>query len=225
MSESGQVAAVAEGSLVDEADTEDGRKIGGRGGDGKNKNTLWLYRKGAQKLGGSSLHRDGRWRSRLVPLPFLNFSMAPRLLTILTQIETALVNQGSVSVSTPPSRSVSFHKGLARMVFADGSGSIVLQNFVLADGQICIRANFSWRGSNDAGTTSVYPREGFDWLAAADQIAVAWMAGPKTSAQVTETRVQESVAATGWVAGLDRERSVSGGLFHEMPVWLVDLLS
>jgi hypothetical protein len=108
--------------------------------------------------------------------------MAPRLLTLLSHIENALANHGSHAVASPVSRSVNFHKGLARIIFKDGSGSIHLQNFTLADGEICVRAVFSWEGKKDTGTLSVYPRESFDWLAAADQIASAWLTGKRATA-------------------------------------------
>jgi len=88
------------------------------------------------------------------------------------------------------------------MVFADGSGSILLQNFTLADGQICVRAAFSWTGTTATGTLSVYPRESFDWPAAADQLASAWLTGQQAAAAaaipVAEPEAaHESVAATG----------------------------
>lgn len=133
--------------------------------------------------------------------------MAPRLLTLLNLIETALVNQGSSVVTKPPARSVSFHKAMARMNFSDGSGSIMLQNFTLADGQICVRATFGWAESAATGSYAIYPRDKFDWLTAADQIACAWMAGqppPAAAATVTEAQVEspvetaaETVGATG----------------------------
>lgn len=118
--------------------------------------------------------------------------MAPRLLTLLHLIETALVNQGSTAVSKPPARSVSFHKAMARMNFADGSGSIMLQNFTLADGQICVRATFNWADCTEAGSHAIYPREGFDWPTAADQIASAWMTGKPPPAATVKVTVQES---------------------------------
>ena len=113
--------------------------------------------------------------------------MAPRLITLLTLIETALSNEGSAAVASPASRSVNFHKGLARMTFADGSGSILLQNFTLADGQICVRAVYSWAGSSANSTLSVYPRESFDWLNAAYQLAGVWIAGPQTPPTAAHT--------------------------------------
>jgi hypothetical protein len=126
--------------------------------------------------------------------------MAPRLLTLLAQIENALVSQGSRAVASPATRSVNFHKGLARMNFSDGSGSILLQNFTLADGQICVRAVFSWEGSATTSTQSVYPRESFDWLAAADQLATAWLTGQNAvspAAPEAAQPEQEPVSATG----------------------------
>jgi len=133
------------------------------------------------------------------PAPTL---MSPRLLTLLALIESALSNHGSAAVAAPCARSVNFHKGLARMTFADGSGSILLQNFTLADGQICVRAAFSWTGSTATGTLSVYPREAFDWPTAADQLASAWLAGQQPAAAVAipagePEAARESVAATG----------------------------
>jgi len=94
------------------------------------------------------------------------------------------------------------------MTFADGSGSILLQNFTLADGQICVRAVYSWEGSSANGTLSIYPRESFDWLNAAYQLAGVWIAGPQTppstSAQAVvsaddalASQVQDPIGATG----------------------------
>jgi hypothetical protein len=55
--------------------------------------------------------------------------MAPRLLSLLSKIETALTEQGASIVARPMQRSVSYHKGLARLAFADG-GAIALQSFL-----------------------------------------------------------------------------------------------
>lgn len=144
---------------------------------------------------------------RLVPFRLPNIYMAPRLLTLLSLVEMALSNEGSAAVAAPTSRSVNFHKGLARMTFADGSGSILLQNFTLADGQICVRASYSWEGSSATGTLSVYPRESFDWLNAAYQLAGVWIAGPKTppsahsmgvsAEDALDSEVRDPIGATG----------------------------
>jgi hypothetical protein len=132
--------------------------------------------------------------------------MTPRLLTLLDSIETALAKQGSQAVSAPPLRSVNFHKSVARMVFADGSGSILLQNFTLADGQICVRSVFTWANGTTNGSNSIYPREQFDWIGAADQFAKAWIAGQPAAASPihvatdrhsAESSMAESVEAAG----------------------------
>lgn len=102
--------------------------------------------------------------------------MAPRLLSLLTDIETAIVQHGDSGVGQLGQRSVSFHKGRARIIFTDGSGYISLQNFTLADGQICVRANFALADGVGVGSHAIYPREDFDWSRAAKQIAAAWMA-------------------------------------------------
>lgn len=118
--------------------------------------------------------------------------MAPRLLTLLSLIETALVNNGATAVASPPARAVSFHKGMARMNFADGSGSIVLNNFTLADGQICVRAMLNWGEGVQPGSQSIYPRENFDWPAAAEQIATAWISGTPPPVSERKATVQET---------------------------------
>lgn len=128
--------------------------------------------------------------------------MVPRLLTMLGMIETALANQATRAVAEPPQRSVSFHKGMARINFFDDSGSIVLQNFTLADGQICVKALFLGTDGAQQGMHAVYPREGFDWPGAADQIAAAWMAcrpvpvaPPVVSTTTEEVPAAESAAS------------------------------
>jgi len=93
------------------------------------------------------------------------------------------------------------------MIFADGSGSILLQNYTLADGQICVRATYSWEGRAANNSLSVYPRESFDWLAAADKLAALWIAGPESTAPSIQDATlsdeslaipsQDPVAATG----------------------------
>jgi hypothetical protein len=108
--------------------------------------------------------------------------MAPRLVSLLSLIEKALVIQECPSMNVPGTRSVNFSKGLARYSFGDGSGAVVLQSFLLADGQICIKAALMWAGSEAVGQEAVYPRETrFSWDDAADRIASAWMAGPPKS--------------------------------------------
>lgn len=61
------------------------------------------------------------------------------------------------------------------MTFADGSGSIVLQNFLLADGELCVRVDLRRARTPGSGASVIYPRTGaFDWTMAAARIARAW---------------------------------------------------
>jgi hypothetical protein len=131
--------------------------------------------------------------------------MAPRLLSLLTLIESSLSEHEAPSVSRGrPARTVNFHKGLARLSFNDGSGSILLQGFTLADGQICVKAILEWTGAGRPGVQSVYPKEGFNWAGAACRIAEAWMDGPpapesqaSASAMAEPTDDSASLAAAG----------------------------
>lgn len=107
--------------------------------------------------------------------------MAPRLLSLLSKIESSLAEQRSPAVNQPVQRAVSYQKGLARMTFAAG-GAITLQCFSLADGQMCIKAGLSWPGSDDTVVQAIYPHgKSHDWAASAESVALAWMAGPVTA--------------------------------------------
>jgi hypothetical protein len=85
------------------------------------------------------------------------------------------------------------------MTFSDGSGSILLQGFTLADGQICVKALLEWTGASQPGVQAIYPTENFNWAGAAFRVAEAWMDGPAEQA-VQETQPaasEENLAATG----------------------------
>jgi hypothetical protein len=128
--------------------------------------------------------------------------MAPRLLSLLTLIETSLSEHEAASVAKGrPGRTVNFHKGLARMSFNDGSGSILLQGFTLADGQICVKAMLEWAGAARSGVQSIYPKEGFNWAGAACRVAEAWMDGPPAEeAPVGVSASEESSVGEGDLA-------------------------
>jgi hypothetical protein len=126
--------------------------------------------------------------------------MAPRLLSLLSLIETSLAEHESPSVARGrPSRTVNFHKGLARLTFNDSSGSILLQGFILADGQTCVKAVLEWAGAPKPGSQSVYPTETFNWAGAACRIAEAWMDGPPALPQTAAT-LEAPAAQTGDLA-------------------------
>jgi hypothetical protein len=104
--------------------------------------------------------------------------MTTRLLSFLLLIEDALgKRRGSAMTST---RMVSYHKGLARMAL-NGGGVVHLQNFSLADGQICLKAAMYWPGCELPATQALYPNESFDWRSAAGRIADIWLAGPEAA--------------------------------------------
>ena len=127
--------------------------------------------------------------------------MAPRLLSLLSLIETSLAEHEASSVARGrPSRTVNFHKGLARLTFNDGSGSILLQGFTLADGQTCVKAMLEWAGAMKPGVQSVYPQEGFNWAGAACRIAEAWMDGPPAMEASARARVAEEPMGTDLAA-------------------------
>lgn len=103
--------------------------------------------------------------------------MAPRLLSLLSLVQSALIEQGVALDRQSVQRSVSYHKGLARMSFEDG-GSISLQSFTMADGQICVKAALMRAGQADALIHAIYPhRADHDWRESAESIALAWVAG------------------------------------------------
>lgn len=73
------------------------------------------------------------------------------------------------------------------MMFRDGSGSVTLQNFTLADGQICVKAEYHWAQPDAMGSMAVYPTpENYDWFGAAVKIAQGWMSGPASNATPVE---------------------------------------
>lgn len=115
--------------------------------------------------------RQGAEDGVRVVTPYL---MPPRLLSLLSLIETAVADHGRQAAVT---RSADYRKGVARMTFADGSGSIVLQNFQLADGQLCLRVDLRRAGVAEAEETAIYPQAiSYDWADAAARIARTWCA-------------------------------------------------
>jgi len=119
--------------------------------------------------------------------------MAPRLLSLLSLVESSLLEHEAPSVAKGrAARTVNFHKGLARLSFNDGSGAILLQSFTLADGQICVKAMLEWTGVAQPGMQAVYPTDSFNWGGAACRIAEAWMDGPPPAAAAMNASVEVS---------------------------------
>ena len=122
--------------------------------------------------------------------------MTSRLLSLLAAIEYAMKLNESPAVERPPERFVSYTKGIARATFCDGSGSICLHSFTLADGQVCVKAEFNWNKPRAVGTCAVYPnKENFDWQRASERIAEAWLAGPDEAAMAAAGRETEALPA------------------------------
>jgi hypothetical protein len=117
-----------------------------------------------------------------------------------------LTNQGCAVVDVPPQRAVNFQKSIARMIFSDDSGSLALQNFTLADGQICIRAQYTWAPSQATSSYSIYPSgEDYDWAGAAVKIAEGWATGMAAAATRVERsllRSRETASAPGQLAAV-----------------------
>lgn len=113
--------------------------------------------------------------------------MSNRILTLLTEIERALV----ANDPTPDGgmwdtlRLINFHQGLARLTLSvrssagvtSGRGIILLQHFNLADGTQCVKANLTWQGVEKPVVYSIYSKPLVNWHLEAGQIAVQWLDG------------------------------------------------
>ncbi len=104
--------------------------------------------------------------------------MAPRLLSFLNQIETALTNNDPERFQAPGERVVNYQKGIARLSLGPSLGSITLQCFTLAAGQICIKVQLAWTQAEGARMMAIYPQGKFDWFSEAYKVAEAWLGGP-----------------------------------------------
>lgn len=99
-------------------------------------------------------------------------SLSPRLFSLLDLIERALIEAGLCSGT--PLRSADFRKGVARMMFPGEGGGVLVQNFQMADGQLCARVRLSRPGAV-AWEGAIYPQaRGFDWSDAASRIVQNW---------------------------------------------------
>ncbi len=120
--------------------------------------------------------------------------MSNRLLSLLTEIERALV----ASEPAPDGgtwdtlRLINFAQGLARLTISvksaahvtSAQGSILLQSFTLADGSECLKANLGWQGVEESATYAVYAQAHTDWPSEASQIAAKWLGGRQSEVKV-----------------------------------------
>lgn len=105
--------------------------------------------------------------------------MSPRLLSLLSLIEAEL-SRGPGAVRAA-GRSADYRRGVARLSFTDTAGrpagGLVVQNFLLADGQLCVRARFLGVEGRELGEGAIYPTtDRFDWDTAARRLAREWRA-------------------------------------------------
>lgn len=136
--------------------------------------------------------------------------MSNRLLSLLTEIERALIaNDSSPEGGTWDTlRLINFRQGLARLTLSVRSaagvtatrGTILLQGFTLADGALCLKANLSWTGTDNTSVYAIYAKPDLNWRGEAAQIAVKWLDGQLalTEAQAAAGHGENSeLAATG----------------------------
>jgi len=119
--------------------------------------------------------------------------MSNRLLSLLTEIERALVaNDPSPDGGKWDTlRLINFQQGLARLTLSVrspsgvtvGRGVILLQHFTLADQTQCVKANLSWRGVDQTATHAIYSKPEVNWHGEAAQIAVKWLDGHIAAAE------------------------------------------
>jgi hypothetical protein len=122
------------------------------------------------------------------------YSMAPRLLSIITLLEGALRDREAPAMTQTPTRLISFHRGIGRLVFADKSGEIAIQTFSLADGQMCIKLQIRWTGTPATVTHALYPQGNFQWDERIGSVADSWCEGPPPAPMVhDESAVLEAV--------------------------------
>lgn len=137
--------------------------------------------------------------------------MSNRLLTLLTQIERAVIaNDPSPEGGTwDTMRLVNFHQGLARLTFSirletgaiTSQGVVLLQDFTLADGTQCVKANLSWEGVEKSALYSIYSKPLLDWNREAAQIGAQWLDGHSAAVEAKtlalETPEGSLISATG----------------------------
>ena len=115
--------------------------------------------------------------------------MQTRLLAFLAEIERSIragkpvPRQGAAWENL---RSVNYRLGLARLALAarDPSGdltpigTVLLQSFKLADGNVCLKASLAWQEGASESSHSIYAKPEVEWEAEAIRTAAAWLSGP-----------------------------------------------
>ncbi len=118
--------------------------------------------------------------------------MHTRLLSFLSDFERAIAGDDPSpdEGSWQNTRAVNYLNGLARLqlgvVRPDKTfhvrGMVLLQSFRLADGSACLKAQFSWTGTECTAVHSIFSKPGCNWKSEARRLAAQWMAGPPAPA-------------------------------------------
>ena len=133
--------------------------------------------------------------------------MSNRILTLLTEIEHAMkANDPSPDDGTWDTlRLINFHQGLARLTLAvrlpsgvtEARGAILVQDFTLADGTQCVKANLSWRGVEQSAVYSIYSKPQLNWKVEAGQIANQWLDGHLAAVEALAAHAADDHSADG----------------------------
>ncbi|MGH7996792.1 MAG: hypothetical protein ACREFX_10610 [Opitutaceae bacterium] len=110
-----------------------------------------------------------------------------RLLSFLTEIERALQadDPSPLGGSWESARSVNYHQGLARLTLGARKsgeapvplGAILIQEFRLADGSICLKSRLGWAGAAEGESHAIYESPETLWSTEARRVASLWQAG------------------------------------------------
>jgi len=127
--------------------------------------------------------------------------MHSRLLSFISDFERALLadDPSPDEGVWQNERAVNYRSGLARLQLAvrlpDGQrkarGTMLLQGFRLADGVGCLKAQFSWPGTDVTASHSIFSKPGSNWKVEARKLAASWMAGIPASAPVAAVAAME----------------------------------
>ena len=130
--------------------------------------------------------------------------MSNRLVSLLSEIEQALVANDPApdGGSWSTSRLINFQQGLARLTLSVRTvggvvvprGTILLQQFVLADDTQCLKANLKWAGSENSMVCAIYSKPDVNWHSEASQIATKWQDGQLAVVVPTEPVVADAPA-------------------------------
>lgn len=132
-------------------------------------------------------------------------TMHSRLLSFLSDFERALQldDPQPDEGSWQNERAVNYRAGLARVQLGvrlpDGTrkirGTVLVQGFKLADGTGCLKAQFSWPGTEVTTTHAVFSKPGCDWKSEARRLAALWTADTPTAAPAATEAAEEPVMA------------------------------